>query len=92
MYDEARRLSDGSGSCWSYSHSDSDSEAELEVGSEPPALEGAVMVAVQEGELVGEGQAPLQPDGRASAVLGKRVLKAESPLHQGGLAPKRRRD
>ena len=31
QYDEARRLSDGSGSCWSHLGSDSDSVAELEV-------------------------------------------------------------
>ena len=42
MYDEERRLSDGSDSCWSCSGSDSGSVAELEVGSEPLALEGAV--------------------------------------------------
>ena len=31
VYDEERRLSDGSDSCWSYSGSDSGSEAGLEV-------------------------------------------------------------
>ena len=44
QYDEARRLSDGSDSCWSHSGSDSDSVAELEVEgrqpSPPTALEG----------------------------------------------------
>ena len=48
--------------------------------------------AAQGGELVGEGQGPLQPDGRAPAVLGKRVQREESPLYPGGLAPKRMRD
>ena len=33
QYGEARRLSDGSGSCWSYSGSDSGGEAGLEVGT-----------------------------------------------------------
>ena len=92
-YDEERRMSDGSDSCWSYSGSDSGStEAELEVGSEPPALEGAVVMAAQEGELVGVGQGPLQPDGMAPAVLEKRVQREESSLYPGGLAPKRMRD
>ena len=62
------------------------------VGSRPPALEGAAMVAAQEGELVGLGQGPLQPDGRrapAPAVLGKRVQREEAPLQPRGLAPKR---
>ena len=44
VYDEERRLSDGSDSCWSGAGSDSDSEAELVVGSRSPALEGAVVV------------------------------------------------
>ena len=47
VYDQERRLSDGSDSCWSYSGSDSDSEAELEVGSEPLALEGVVVVVTR---------------------------------------------
>ena len=58
--------------------------AELEVGSEPSALEGAGAVAAREGELVEGGQGPLQPGGRAPAVLGKRVQKVESALHPGG--------
>ena len=52
VYDEERRLSDGSGSCWGYSGSDSDSEAESEVGSEPLALEGAVVVVTLGGGVV----------------------------------------
>ena len=54
-YDETRRLSDGSDSCWSCldscSDSDSGSEAVLEIGIGPPALECAVVVAAQAGEL-----------------------------------------
>ena len=94
VYDEERRLSDGSDSCWSDAGSDSDSEAELVVGSRPPALEGAVMVAVQEGELVGLGQfkGPLQSDGKLPAVLGKRMQREGNPLHSRELAPKRMRD
>ena len=84
VYDEERRLSGGSDSCWSYSGSDSGSEVELEVGSEPLALEGAVVVVAQGGELVGVGQGSLQPDGRAPAVLGKKVQREESPLYPGG--------
>ena len=72
-YDEARRLSDGSDSCWSYSGSDSGNETVLELDTGSPALKGAVVVAAQGGELVGEGQGPLQPRGRAPTVLRKRV-------------------
>ena len=43
-YDEERRMSDESDSYWSNSGSNSDSTSELEVGSEPPTLEGAVVV------------------------------------------------
>ena len=50
------------------------------------------MVAVGEGELVEGGQGPLQPDGRAPALLGKKVQRVESALHPGGLAPKRLRN
>ena len=53
VYDEERRLSEGSDSCWSGAYSDSDSAAELEVNTEPIALEGAVVVVIQGGE--GEG-------------------------------------
>ena len=48
-YDKERRMSDESESCWSNSGSDSDSTSELEVGSEPPTLEGAVVVTTQGG-------------------------------------------
>ena len=47
---------------------------------------------MREGELVGEGQGPLQPDGRVSAMLGKRVQNVESSLHPGGAAPERLRN
>jgi hypothetical protein len=50
QYDEARRLSDGSDSCWSYSRSGSGSEAWLEVGTKPLTLEGAVEEVLQGGE------------------------------------------
>ena len=49
-YDEKRRLSEGSDSCWSGACSDSDSAAVTEVGTEPIALEGAVVAVVQGGE------------------------------------------
>ena len=39
-HEEARRLSEGSDSCWSDSGSDSGSEAVLETGIEPLALGG----------------------------------------------------
>ena len=83
-------LSGGDGPCWGYLGSDSDSGAKLEVGSAPPALGGAAVVAVRVGELVGEGQARLQPDGRVpiATVLGEGMQGVESPLHPGGLAPK----
>ena len=92
VYDEERRLSEGSDSCWSDAGSNSDIEAGLEVGSRPSALEGAVVVAAQEGEQVGLGLGPLQPDGKSPAVLRKRVQREEDPLHPTGLAPKRMRD
>ena len=91
-YDEERRLSDGSDSCWSCSGSGSGSEAVPEVDIGPPTLEGAVVVAAQGRELEGGAQGPLQSDGRAPAVLGKRVQMEEGPLHPRGLAPKRMRD
>ena len=50
------------------------------------------MVAVKEEELVGEGQGPLQPDGRAPTMLGKRVQRVESSLHPRGGAPERLRN
>jgi hypothetical protein len=85
-YDEARRQSDGSDTCGSCPDSDSGSVAELEVGSVPPALESAGVVAARQGEQVERGQPPLQP------VLGKRVQRVESALHPGGLAPQRLRN
>ena len=54
-YDEERRLSEGSDSCWSGACSDSDSATEIEVSTEPIALEGAVVAVLQGGE--GEGAA-----------------------------------
>ena len=50
VYDEERRLSEGSDSCWSDTGSDSDSAAEIEVDIEPIALEGAVVAVIQGGE------------------------------------------
>ena len=79
-YHEARRLSDGSDSCWSGADSDSDSEAELEAGTRPPTLEGAVVVAAQGGELVGEDQGALQPGSRAPAVPREKMAREENPL------------
>ena len=64
VYDEERRLPDGSDSCWSYSGSDSDSEAEL---SEPLALEGAVVVVTLEGGV----------EGAARGLAGKRKREDE---------------
>ena len=89
VYDGERRLFDGSDSCWSCSDSDSGSEAVPKLGIGPPTLGGAVVVAARGGELVGEGHGPLQHDGRAPAMLGKRVQRGESPLYPRGLAPKR---
>ena len=45
VYDEERRLSDGSDSCWSNTGSDSD-RAKIEVDIEPIALEGAVVTVI----------------------------------------------
>ena len=52
-YDEARRLPEGSDSCWSDSDSGSGSEAVLEASIEQLALEGGVVVATQGGEVGG---------------------------------------
>jgi hypothetical protein len=71
QYDEARRLSDGSDSCWSYSDSDSGSEAGLEVGTAPLALEGAVVVVTQGGE----------EEGAAGELAGKRK-RGDELAHQ----------
>ena len=70
-YDEARRLSDGSDSCWSYSGSDSGSEAGVEVGTAPLALEGAVVVVIQGGE----------EEGAAGELAGKRK-RGDELTHQ----------
>ena len=48
-----------------------------------------MVVAAQEGEQVGLGLGSLQSDGKAPAVLRKRVQREENPLHPKGLAPKR---
>jgi hypothetical protein len=77
-YDEERRMSDESDSCWSNSGSDSDSTTELEVGSEPPTLEGAVALTTHGGGV----------EGAASGLGGKRErgrvdLSACEPLAVG---------
>ena len=92
VYDEARSYSNGSEICGRCSDSDYGSVAELEVGSESPTLESVGVMAGREGELVEGGHGPLRPDGRARAVLGKRVQRVESALHPEGLAPKRLRN
>ena len=46
-----------------------------------------MVVAAQEGEQVGLGLDPLQPDGKAPAVPRKMVQREETPLHPKGLAP-----
>ena len=83
-----RRLSDGSDPCWSDSDGGSGNETapELDIGS--PALEDAVVVSAQEGDLGGEGLHPLQPRGRATAVPRKRVQREEQAggiKRRGGL-------
>ena len=55
QYDEARRLSDGSDSCWSHLGSDSDSEAVLEVDIESLLVGGAGEGTSQRGEVEGAG-------------------------------------
>ena len=84
-YDEERRLSEGSDSCWSGADSDTDSAAELEVGREPPEVEGAAVVAAQGGELEGVC-------GWATAVSGRNEQGEVEPLRPRGVAPKRLRD
>ena len=49
-YDEERRLSEGSDSCWSNTGSDSDSAAKIEVDIGPIALKCAVVAVIQGGE------------------------------------------
>ena len=73
-YDEARRQSDGSDSCWSEAGSDSDSAAELEVVDEPSALEGA---AAEQGEVE-----PLRPRGLAPRRLRGRTTEQEGRNEQ----------
>ena len=91
-YDEERRLSEGSDSCWSGADSDTDSAAELEVVEEPLAVGGAGVVAAQGEELQGAAQDPLLLEGRAPAVPGRSVQEEVEPLRPRGLAPKRLRD
>ena len=84
-YDEERRLSEGSDSCWSGADSDTDSAAELEAGREPPEVEGAAVVAARGGELEGVC-------GWATAVSGRNEQGEVEPLRPRGVAPKRLRD
>ena len=79
-YDEARRQSDGSDSCWSGADSDSDSAAELEVVDEPSALEGA---AAEQGVVE-----PLRPRGLAP----KRVRDRTTEQDGRGKQQQRRKD
>ena len=90
-YDEERRLSEGSDSCWSGADSDTDSAAELEVDKEPLAVESAAVVAAQGGELEGVAQGSLQADGEAPARLGRSGQGEVSSLRPRGLAPERLR-
>ena len=53
QYDEARRLSDGSDSCWSHPCSDSDSEAVPEVDIESLPMGGAGEGGSQRGYVEG---------------------------------------
>jgi hypothetical protein len=79
VYDEERRLSEGSASmclsasCWSGADSDSDSATEIEVGTEPIALEGAVVAVIQGGE--GEGAA-----GEQAGMRKRRHKLAQQPV------------
>jgi hypothetical protein len=73
-YDEARRLSDGSDSCWSDSDGDSVNESTPELDIGPPALEGAVVMGA---EVVEEGVATLQRRDRPAAEHRKRVQREE---------------
>ena len=75
-YDEARRLSEGSDSCWSDPADDSGSESAPELDTGLPALEGAEEVGA---EVVGEEKVTLQHQGRATAVARKRVQREEQP-------------
>ena len=69
-YVEARRLSEGSDSCWSDSDSGSGSEVVLEASIEPLALDGGVVVITQGGEVEGAAVEPsATEDGEAQASL-----------------------
>ena len=76
-YDEERRLSEGSDSCWSGADSGTDSAAELEVDKKPLVVEGAAEVAAQGGELEGV-------NGWASAVPGGSGQGEVEPLRPEG--------
>ena len=87
-YDEARRLSDGSDSCWSDSDGDSGNETAPELDIGPPTLEGAGAMTAQEGDLMGEGLGSLQYQDRPAAVHRKRVQREEQAggtKRRGGL-------
>ena len=73
-YDEARRLSEGSDSCWSDSGGDSGSEStpELDIGLPTPQGAGVVGAGV-----VGVEEVILQHQGRATAVARKRRQREE---------------
>ena len=51
QYDEAKRLSDGSDTCWSHPGNDSNSEAVLEVDIESLPMGGAGEGGSQRGEM-----------------------------------------
>jgi hypothetical protein len=68
-YDEERRQSEGSDSCWSGADSDPDSAAELEVVDEPSALEDA---AAEQGEVE-----PLRPSGLAPKRLRDKTIEQD---------------
>ena len=69
-YDEARRLSEGSDSCWSDSSGDSGSESTPELDIGLPTPQGAGVVGA---EVVGVEEVILQHQGKATAVARKRV-------------------
>ena len=73
QYDEARRLSDGSDSCWSHSGSDSDSEAVPEVDIEPLPMGGAGEGGSQRGKVEGA-------DCEQTGERGKVVEPAQQPV------------
>ena len=73
-YDEARRLSEGSDSCWSDSEDELGSEPTPELDIGLPASEGAEVVGA---EVVGAEKVTLQHQGRATVVARKRVQREE---------------